>query len=322
MKKELNIVFFGTPEFAVASLDALYNENLKIAAVITAPDKPAGRGKRLSQSAVKDYALEKGFRVLQPTNLKDVSFLNELKELKANLQVVVAFRMLPEVVWNMPELGTINLHASLLPQYRGAAPINHAIINGEKETGVTTFFLQHQIDTGNIIFQEKITIANEEDAGSLHDRMMVLGAELVVKTIRAIEQGDCPVVPQHQLNVVGKQLQPAPKLTKEFCKINWTDGADRIFNFVRGLSPHPGAYSTLTSGDDQAFHVKIYRVEKRHMGHNNPTGTVETNNKDKFSVWTSDGLIDILDIQFPGKKRMNVKEMLNGMRFPGLWKMC
>ncbi|MBP9151318.1 MAG: methionyl-tRNA formyltransferase, partial [Flavobacteriales bacterium] len=257
MSKE-RIVFMGTPDFAVATLKALLDAGANVVGVITAPDKPAGRGMKLQPSAVKQFAVENDLNVLQPTNLKSEEFLSELSALKATLQVVVAFRMLPEVVWNMPEKGTFNLHASLLPQYRGAAPINWAVMNGETESGVTTFFLQHQIDTGNIIFQEKVAIGESETAGELHDKLMNVGAGLVVKTLEAIENGNAPSIPQ---NTIVGELQEAPKIFKETCKIDWNKSANAVFNHVRGLSPYPTAFTTLVSSDEE-IGLKVFRVRK------------------------------------------------------------
>jgi methionyl-tRNA formyltransferase len=249
--RDLRIVFMGTPEFAVASLDALVQAGCNIVAVITAPDKPAGRGMKLQESAVKKYAVEKGLPLLQPEKLKNPQFLETLRNLRADLQVVVAFRMLPEVVWNMPPMGTINVHGSLLPKYRGAAPINWAIINGEKETGVTTFKLQHEIDTGNILLQQRLPIGEEETAGELHDRMKVAGAELLVKTVQGLADGTLKEIPQSDVN----DVPHAPKIFTETCQINWNKTVEEIHNLIRGLSPYPGAFTTLHGKT-----LKIYRV--------------------------------------------------------------
>ena len=247
MKKKLRIVFMGTPDFAVASLDALLKHNYNIVGVITAPDKKAGRGRKTHYSDVKNFAIENNLRILQPTNLKDKDFLHELSNLNANLQIVVAFRMLPEEVWQMPEYGTVNLHGSLLPQYRGAAPINHALINGETETGVTTFFLKKMIDTGNIIMSKKIKIDINDNFESLHDKLKTIGSELIVDTVKSIEENKIDVIEQDKLFSDETKLKPAPKLDKEFCRINWNNTTDNIYNFIRGLSPYPAAYSYLLS---------------------------------------------------------------------------
>jgi len=311
-KKTTRIVFMGTPHFAVPSLQALVENGYNIVGVITMPDKPAGRGYKLQPSAVKIYAVEQGLKVLQPEKLKDEAFLQELRELRADVQIVVAFRMLPEVVWAMPPHGTFNLHSSLLPQYRGAAPINWAIINGEKETGVTTFFLQHEIDTGSIIFQEKTTITNADTAESLHDRLMLMGADLVVKTTDAIIQGIAPSVPQSELIQHNAELKSAPKLFKETCRINWNQSAKKIRNFIRGLSPYPAAWTKLHSSDDDAV-FKIFACE---IAQNSrpllPPGTIETDHKTYLNVAVKDGFIHITDMQLSGKKRMKVLDFLNG----------
>lgn len=297
----------GTPDFAVATLKALLDADANVVGVITAPDRPAGRGMKLQPSAVKQFAVENGLPVLQPTNLKSEEFLNELKELKATLQVVVAFRMLPEVVWNMPEKGTFNLHASLLPQYRGAAPINWAVINGEKESGVTTFFLQHQIDTGNIIFQVKVAIAENETAGELHDKLMTVGAKLVVRTLEAIESGNAPSIPQ--TTIVG-ELKEAPKLFKETCKINWNKNVDEVFNLIRGLSPYPTAYTTLTSGDEE-IGMKVFETRKTEKKEKGENGFIASENQSMF-IKCADGWLEILELQMAGKKRMSTGDFLRG----------
>lgn len=296
----------GTPEFAVTSLDKLFTAGYDIAAVVTVPDKPAGRGQIVQQSPVKYYAVSKGIPVLQPPKLKDPAFLDELRKLQADLQVVVAFRMLPEVVWNMPPLGTVNLHASLLPQYRGAAPINWAIINGEKETGVTTFFLRHEIDTGNMIFSEKVAIGDDETAGELHDRLMVTGAELMSKTVKAIEDGNYPSIPQPEPDV----LEHAPKIFREDCCINWERPVDELYNFIRGLSPYPAAFTELKEQD-----LKIYQAHKEKGScHANP-GTFHTDGKTFLKVAALDGFIHIDELQLQGKKKMGAEEFLRGYRF-------
>ncbi len=295
----------GTPDFAVASLDALVKANFNVVAVITAPDKPAGRGQKINESAVKRYAVEKGIPVLQPEKLKNPEFLEELKSYEADLQVVVAFRMLPEVVWNMPSKGTINLHGSLLPQYRGAAPINHAIINGEKESGVTTFFLTHTIDTGDIILSDKTPIADDETAGELHDKLMVIGANLLVKTVTAIAEGNFTEQPQPQSDV----LKHAPKIFKDDCKINWNNPSQLIYNLIRGLSPYPTAFTLL---NDKT--LKIFKAELENKEPGIAVGGFLSDGKTYLKFATKDGFIKLLDIQYEGKKRMLIQDFLRGMR--------
>ena len=301
----MKIVFMGTPDFAVASLDALVQANFDVVAVVTAPDKPAGRGQKLSESAVKKYAVEKGIAVLQPEKLKNPEFIEQLKSYQADLQVVVAFRMLPEVVWNMPPKGTINLHGSLLPQYRGAAPINHAIINGEKESGVTTFFLTHEIDTGNIILSESTPIADNETAGDLHDKLMHIGANLLVKTLKAIEAGEVSEQPQPQSG----NLKHAPKIFKEDCKIDWNNPAQMIYNLIRGLSPYPTAFTFL---NDKT--LKIFKAEIEHKEPGIVAGGFLTDGKTFLKFAAKDGFIKLLDIQYEGKKRMPIEDFLRGIR--------
>jgi methionyl-tRNA formyltransferase len=307
----MRIIFMGTPAFAVASLDILVQHGYDIAAVITVPDKPAGRGQQLQQSAVKTYALEKGLKVLQPEKLKDEHFVEELKELKADLQIVVAFRMLPEVVWNMPPLGTYNLHGSLLPKYRGAAPINWAIINGETESGVTSFKLKHEIDTGNMLFQEKIPIGKTTTAGELHDQLMQLGAEVILKTVQAVESGKYELKPQDD-----SQSIHAPKLFKETGKINWNEPSEKIYNLIRGLSPYPAAYTEFTDKNGSVVAVKIYRAEMEEANHNNEPGKVITDHKRFVKVACGNGFISITELQMAGKKRMLVDEFLRGFKMP------
>ena len=301
----------GTPEFAVSSLDALVEAKCNIVGVITAPDKPAGRGMKLQESAVKKYAVEKGLKVLQPEKLKNPGFLEELRSLKADLQVVVAFRMLPEQVWNMPPMGTINVHASLLPQYRGAAPINWAIINGEKQTGVTTFRLQHEIDTGGILLQEVVPIGAKETAGELHDRLKSTGAQLLVKTIRELASGKLKEIPQENLAASG-ELKHAPKIFTEQCRINWHHTITQIHNLVRGLSPYPAAFTSL----DQKT-LKIYSCEAEPDNPSLSPGAFETDNKSYLKFAASDGWIQIKELQLEGKKRMGVEEFLRGWRRSG-----
>ena len=302
---KIRIVFLGTPEFAVATLAGLLNEHFIIAGVVTAPDKPAGRGMKLNESAVKQFALEKRLNVLQPEKLKDPEFIEQLKSLNADLQIVVAFRMLPEVVWNMPPLGTVNLHASLLPDYRGAAPINWAIINGEKETGATTFKLRHEIDTGNILMQEKLLIYDNETAGELHDRLKVLGAQLVIKTAQGLEAGILKDISQSETS--SDQLKKAPKIFTETCRINWNKSAEEIHNLVRGLSPYPGAFTELGNKI-----LKIYRSEKEITKPQVPSGEIETDNKTFLKFSCADGYIHIKELQLEGKKKMNVEDFLRG----------
>jgi methionyl-tRNA formyltransferase len=321
--KDLRIVFMGTPEFAVASLDALVKAGCNIVGVVTAPDKPAGRGMKLSESAVKKYAVEKGLKILQPEKLKNENFLSELRSLNPDLQVVVAFRMLPEVVWNMPPLGTINLHGSLLPQYRGAAPINWAVINGEKETGVTTFKLKHEIDTGDILLQEKFPIGENETAGEVHDRMKDIGAQLLVKTIKGIADGSLTEKPQETIinsndssaNNTILNLKHAPKIFTETCKVDFSKSTGEVHNLIRGLSPFPGAFTYLK---DKM--LKIYRGEKE-IVHDAPgqTRTVRpgdwlTDHKTYLKFACADGFILVKELQWEGKKKMSVEEFLRGFR--------
>jgi methionyl-tRNA formyltransferase len=302
----LRIIFMGTPEFAVASLEILVAKGVNVVAAVTAPDKPQGRGQELKGSPVKESAMRHKIPVLQPPNLKAPEFIEELRSYKADLQVVVAFRMLPEVVWNMPPKGTFNLHASLLPQYRGAAPINWAIINGEKETGVTTFMLRHEIDTGNILFQEKEPIRPDDDAGGLYERLMNRGAQLVLKTVKAIESGD---IKSHEQKTTG-DLKAAPKIFKETCAINWHHTSEAIHNFVRGLSPYPAAWSHL---HDKIY--KIFRVEVLPANKGDRQHAWETDNKTFLRFRTGDGWVGVTDIQQEGKKRMSISEFLKGSRF-------
>lgn len=299
----LRIIFMGTPEFAVPSLEILLENKVNVVAVITAPDKPQGRGQKIVYSPVKESALKYNVPVLQPTNLKAPEFLEELKTYQANLQIVVAFRMLPELVWSMPSLGTFNLHASLLPQYRGAAPINWAMINGEKETGATTFFLKHEIDTGSIIFQEKETILDSDDVGSLYERLMNKGAQLVLKTVRAIESGSYPSVPQSPSEAV----KHAPKIFKETCEINWNQSAEQVRNFVRGLSPYPAAWCTLANKV-----YKIFKVSVKEGHENTLAGEYTTDNKNYLHIKTMDGWISIEELQPEGKRRMTIQDFFRG----------
>lgn len=311
----MRIVFMGTPDFAVESLKILVENNYNVVGVITMPDKPSGRGHKLQFSAVKQYAIEKNLPILQPEKLKDENFLEALKALRADVQVVVAFRMLPEVVWNMPRLGTFNLHASLLPQYRGAAPINWAIINGEKETGATTFFLTHEIDTGKIILQEKTPISETDDAGSIHDKLMQMGAGMVRKTIDLLILGETDAVDQTQFIHPELELKAAPKIFKETCEIDFNKSVDDGYNFVRGLSPYPTAWAELQfPNQTETTLLKIYETEKEYIQHNDQPGTLITDGKKFAKIALQDGYLQLKSVQAPAKKRMNIGELLRGMR--------
>ena len=316
-KESLRIIFMGTPEFAVESLKAIVEVGYNVVGVITMPDKAVGRGYKLQPSAVKQYALSKGLNVLQPASLKDPLFLEELKALRADLQIVVAFRMLPEVVWNMPPLGTFNLHASLLPQYRGAAPINWALINGEQETGVTTFFLSHEIDTGHIIFREKTSILEEDNAGSLHDRLMAMGAKLVTRTVDAIVEGNISTLSQSELVDENAVLKTAPKIFSETCRVDWDRTATDVCNLIRGLSPYPAAWTELTTNEGEGpYRFKLFAAEMVVEEHSLPAGTIRTDNKSYLEVGVADGFIRIKELQMQGKKRMLTAVFLNGFSFP------
>lgn len=305
MNKFLKIVFMGTPEFAVPMIDTLCHSSHQIVGVITAPDKPAGRGMQLSESDIKKYAVANGLHILQPEKLKNEDFLKELRALNADLFVVVAFRMLPVVVWDMPPLGTINLHASLLPNYRGAAPINWAVINGEKETGVTTFKLQHEIDTGQIILRDKVAIRDDETVGELYHELMDIGKDVLLKTVDAIASGDYPLLPQDHIT----DVKHAPKIFKETCQIDWSKDAASIYNLIRGLSPYPAAWTTL-----QGKTLKIFTADKIIEANNKPIGEVETDSKTYLRYTCADGYIAVRDIQLEGKKRMKVDEFLRGYK--------
>ena len=307
--EKLRIVFMGTPEFAVGILDTIIKNNYEVVGVITAADKPAGRGQKIKYSAVKEYALEHNLKLLQPTNLKDEAFLSELKSLNANLQVVVAFRMLPEVVWRMPKLGTFNLHASLLPNYRGAAPINWAIINGETKTGVTTFFIDDKIDTGAMVLNKEIGISPNENAGELHDRLMLIGSEAVVETLALIEKGNVSTTIQPD----NLEIKTAYKLNKENCKIDWTKSATEIHNLIRGLSPYPSAWC-IFKDNGQEWNVKIYEAKIIFENHSYTFGQIITSKKE-IKIAINNGFVQILSIQFPGKKKMQANELLNGIIF-------
>jgi methionyl-tRNA formyltransferase len=304
----LRIIFMGTPEFAVPSLQILVDNKINVVAVITAPDKPQGRGQKLIASAVKECALKNNLPILQPTNLKSPEFIEELKSYNANLQIVVAFRMLPEIVWNMPSLGTFNLHGSLLPQYRGAAPINWAIINGEKETGITTFFLKHEIDTGSIIFQEREPISEDDDIGSLYERLMNKGAQLVLKTVTAIESGDFPSLPQ----TTEIEIKHAPKIFKETCEINWNQTSEQIRNFVRGLSPYPAAWTKINDKVFKVFKCRSMVDGPLSMAIDYGPLTIATDNKTFLNIKTGDGWLGIEELQPEGKKRMKIEDFFRG----------
>lgn len=323
-KEDLRIVYMGTPDFAVESLRQLVEGGYNVVGVITMPDKPMGRhGSVLQPSPVKQYAVEKGLRVLQPVNLKDETFVEELRSLKADLQIVVAFRMLPEVVWNMPPMGTFNLHASLLPQYRGAAPINWAIINGDTETGITTFFLKHEIDTGEVIQQVRVPIADEDNVEVIHDKLMNLGGRLVTETVDAILAGTVKPVPQEELlNLSEEELRPAPKIFKDTCRIDWTKGVKAVYDFVRGLSPYPAAWTELVHPQGGVQVMKVFQAEKVFVSqtenlfvpHKEEVGTVSTDGKTYLRVALTDGYLNILSLQLAGKKRMPVADFLRGFK--------
>jgi len=313
-EKGPGIVFMGTPEFAVASLDALVNAGYNIVGVVTAPDKPAGRGMKLTGSAVKKYAEEKGFKILQPEKLKDPAFVEELRSLKADLQVVVAFRMLPEVIWNMPAMGTLNLHGSLLPLYRGAAPINWAIINGETQTGVTTFKLKHEIDTGDILLQESIPIGENDTAGDVHDKMKIIGADLLVKTLKGLVDHTLQEIPQASIlnsqHVTAAALKHAPKIHTETCRIDFGKTAEQVHDLVRGLSPFPGAFTIM---NEKMF--KVFRTKKEICFPTHVEGEYDTDGKTYLKIACSNGYVHLLEVQQEGKKRMEITEFLRGYRF-------
>lgn len=310
-KRDLRIVFMGTPDFAVHILKSLVEEEFNIVGVVTVADKPAGRGKKLQMSAVKKYAISQDLNVLTPLKLKDAAFLTVLKGLQADIQIVVAFRMLPEVVWSMPELGTFNLHASLLPQYRGAAPINHAIINGESKTGVTTFFLDHKIDTGKIISRKECAISPNETAGELHDKLMLMGGALVIESLFAIMNDEVQPLNQHELE--DGDLKEAPKIFKDQCQIAWNQTAQVIYDFVRGLSPYPAAHTFLTKSDSEApISMKIFKLNHTHIPSKKTAGSISMNDQNKFLVSTKDFDLEILELQLQGKKRMLTEDFLRG----------
>ncbi|KAB6409497.1 methionyl-tRNA formyltransferase [Bacteroides xylanisolvens] len=322
MKKEdLRIVYMGTPDFAVEALRQLVEGGYNVVGVITMPDKPAGRGHKIQYSPVKQYALEQNLPLLQPEKLKDEAFVEALREWKADLQIVVAFRMLPEVVWNMPRLGTFNLHASLLPQYRGAAPINWAVINGDTETGITTFFLKHEIDTGEVIQQVRVPIADTDNVEVVHDKLMMLGGKLVLETVDAILNGTVKPIPQEEMAVVG-ELRPAPKIFNDTCRIDWNQPVKKIYDFIRGLSPYPAAWSELIASEKESVVVKIFEVEKivkkndkrcrNSRGRFCKVGSIETDGKKYIKVSVPGGFVSILSLQLPGKKRLKIDELLRG----------
>ncbi len=312
MDKSLRIVYMGTPEFAVEALRRLVEGGYNVVGVITMPDKPAGRGHHVQFSAVKEYALSQNLPLLQPEKLKDESFIEALRAWNADLQIVVAFRMLPEIVWNMPRLGTFNLHASLLPQYRGAAPINWAIINGDKETGITTFFLDKEIDTGKVIQQVHVPIAETDNVGIVHDKLMMLGGDLVVETVDNIIKGTIKPIAQNEMAGSG-ELRPAPKIFKDTCQIDWSASTERVYNLIRGLSPYPAAWSELASSDGAKTVVKVYEAAKTtEKNVSDKPGSIKSDKKHYLRVATGDGYIDITQLQLPGKKRMAVEDFLRG----------
>ena len=314
-KKDLRIVYMGTPEFAVESLKRLVEGGYNVVAVITMPDKPMGRhGSVLQASPVKQYAVSQGLKVLQPEKLKDEAFVEELRSLNADLQIVVAFRMLPEVVWNMPPMGTFNLHASLLPQYRGAAPINWAVMNGDTETGITTFFLKHEIDTGEVIQQVKVPIADTDNVEVVYDKLMMLGGDLVLETVDAILNGTVKSIPQEEMFASESELRPAPKIFKETCRIDWNKGVKGVYDHVRGLSPYPAAWTELCAPEGTRQVLKIYETEKQFKEHALPAGTVDTDQKTYFRIAVKDGYVNLLSVQLAGKKRMNIGDFLRGYR--------
>lgn len=316
---KIRIIYFGTPEFAAAQLEAILASGYEVAAVVTMPDKPAGRGRKIQYSEVKKTALKHQLPLLQPEKMKDPAFLEQLASFHANLFIVVAFRMLPTVVWKMPELGTFNLHASLLPQYRGAAPINFAIINGETETGLTTFFLNEEIDKGAVIMQEKVAIRNDETAGELHDELMELGKRITVETIRKIEKGEVEAKMQEEL-CEGQSLKPAPKITKEFCNVDWNLDCQTVYNHIRGLSPYPAAHTQICSEQGDNIDLKIFASEIESCPHDLPVGSIVTDNKKYLKVALSDGFIHLLHVQQAGKKAMPIADFLRGTSINGVWK--
>lgn len=304
------IVFMGTPEFAVASLDALVKAGYNIVGVVTAPDKPAGRGMQLQKSAVKKYALEHNLKILQPEKLKNPDFLEELKSLQADLQIVVAFRMLPEVVWNMPAMGSVNLHGSLLPKYRGAAPINWAVINGENETGVTTFKLKQEIDTGDILLQDSFPIGENDTAGEVHDKMKETGAQLLVKTVKGLIEGTLKEIPQNNFSTGNEEANHAPKINTDTCRINWSHSIEKVYNLARGLSPYPAAFTLL---NEKIF--KIYSAKKEIVSPKHLPGEYETDGKTYLKFACANGYLHLLEVQIEGKKKMKIEDFLRGFHF-------
>ena len=319
MEKKIRIAYFGTPEFAASQLEAILRAGYEVAVVVTMPDKPAGRGRKIQYSDVKRTALEHNLPLLQPEKLKDQAFLEQLASYQADLFIVVAFRMLPAVVWQMPELGTFNLHASLLPQYRGAAPINFAIINGETETGLTTFFLNEEIDKCAVIMREKVSIRPDETAGELHDELMLLGNKVIVDTIKKIENGDVCALSQEEL-AENQTLKPAPKISKEFCNVDWNQDCLTVYNHIRGLSPYPAAHTQLVSEDGEAIDLKVYSSEIELCQHGLPVGSVVTDNKKHLKISLCDGFISLTNVQQSGKKTMPIEDFLRGTQLNGIWK--
>lgn len=319
MEKKIRIAYFGTPEFAASQLEAILKAGYEVAVVVTMPDKPAGRGRKIQYSDIKKTALEHNLPLLQPEKLKDPMFLEQLASFQANLFIVVAFRMLPAVVWQMPELGTFNLHASLLPQYRGAAPINFAIINGETETGLTTFFLNEEIDKGAVIMREKVAIRPDETAGELHDELMVLGNQVVVETIKKIEKGEVCALPQDEMTE-GQPLKPAPKISKEFCNVDWSQDCQTVYNHIRGLSPYPAAHTSILSENGEVIELKIFSSVIEHCLPEVPVGSVVTDNKKYLKIALKDGFIHLTQVQQAGKKAMPIADFLRGTQLLGSWK--
>lgn len=320
-KEDLKIVYMGTPDFAVEPLRRLVEDKYNVVGVVTMPDKPARRGHKLQFSPVKQYAVDNNLHVMQPEKLKAEEFVDELRSLNADLFIVVAFRMLPEVVWAMPRLGTFNLHGSLLPQYRGAAPLNWAIINGEKRTGITTFFLTHEIDTGKIIDQQVIAIEDSDNVGTIHDKLMVMGGDLVIKTVNAILWGGIKPIPQEELYASESELKPAPKIFKETCHLDFNNPTENIHNLVRGLSPYPAAWANLSAEGKEDLQMKIYETKKEICQHNEAPGTLVTDGKKFLKVATKDGYLHLLQIQVPGKKRLSIEDFLRGFRFDAEYKL-
>lgn len=318
-KEELRIVYMGTPDFAVETLRLLVENKYNVVAVVTMPDKPAGRGHKIQFSPVKQYALSVGLPILQPVNLKDEAFIEELRSYQAHLQIVVAFRMLPQIVWDMPPMGTFNLHASLLPQYRGAAPLNWAIMNGDKETGITTFFLTHEIDTGRVIQRRSIEIADTDNVGIIHDKLMMMGAEMVCETVDNIIADKVVAIPQEEL-MTDEPLRPAPKIFKDTCHLDFTRSVEQLYNQVRGLSPYPAAWCEFVSPEGEAIGVKIFEAARHTCNHNLTPGTVVTDGKKNIEIACEDGYLQLLSLQLAGKKRLSAEELLRGFRLTNDYK--